>query len=240
MLDRMTITRSSAPVREQVVRILQEAIADGYFSPGQRLVERELCELLGASRTTVREALRQLEAEGLVKVVPGKGVVAAAISPAEAVALYRVREVLEGLAGRLFAESASEEAIAKLDSTMDQLLATVDETPPDVKRVLAIKNQLYDVLFEGCGNPVLRSLTESIHARVTLLRSASLSYSYSERLPQMLAEMRAIIESIRRRDSAAAEQACAAHVRSAARAALLMLEHGEASGPARVPTAESA
>lgn len=225
MLERMTITRTPAPVREQVVRILQSAIANGDFSPGQRLVERELCALLGASRTTVREAMRQLEAEGLVRVVPGKGVVVASISPAEAAALYRVREALEGLAGRLFAENASKAAVEDLGAVFDQLATRVDQTPNDVKGVLAIKDQLYDVLFEGCGNPVLASMAESVHARVMLLRSMSLSHP--GRMPQMLAEMRAIVEAIQRRDPVAAEQTCAAHVRGAARAAFRMLDSAE-------------
>lgn len=237
MLERMTITRSPAPVRTEAVRILQRAIASGRFSPGQRLVERELCELLGASRTTVREALRQLEAEGLVRLVPGKGVVAASISPSEAVALYQVREALEGLAGRLFTENASDAAVAELASLLDRLAGAVDETPNDVKHVLAIKDQLYDVLFEGCGNSVLRSLAESVHARVTLLRSMSLSYP--GRMSQMLAEIRAIIEALQRRDPAAAERACAEHVRSAARAALVMLERREAADRPAMATAQA-
>jgi len=78
----------------------------GRFKPGQRLLEKELCRLTGVSRTSIRESLRQLEAEGLIKVIPNKGPVVATITLNEAIDLYQVRQVLEGLACRLFAERA--------------------------------------------------------------------------------------------------------------------------------------
>lgn len=237
MVNGMTITRTPAPVREQAVRILQGAIANGHFAPGQRLVERELCELLGASRTTVREALRQLEAEGLVRVVPGKGVVAASISATDAIALYQVREVLEGLTGRLFAENASDQSIANLEAVLQELAEAVEQAPNDFKGVLMIKDRLYQVLFEGCGNPVLRALAASVHARVTLLRSMSLSHP--GRLAQMLSEMRAMVDAIRRRDSLEAEKLCALHVRGAARAALEMLQQTEPANRSQLATSLS-
>jgi DNA-binding GntR family transcriptional regulator len=102
------LVRESAPLRKQVRDVLRAEIVSMRFKPGQRLLERELCELTGVSRTVIREALRALEAEGLVNVIPGKGPsVAPQVELEEARGLYETRAVLEGLAGRNFVERAT-------------------------------------------------------------------------------------------------------------------------------------
>src|ERR1700719_4244153 len=87
-------------VRAMVAQKLREAIMSGTLKPGQRLVERELCEMTGVSRPSIREALRLLEADGLVSTVPHRGPVVSTISLEEARQLYAARAVLEGFAGR--------------------------------------------------------------------------------------------------------------------------------------------
>ena len=87
-------------VRSMVTQKLREAIMSGTLKPGQRLVERELCEMTGVSRPSIREALRLLEADGLVNTVPHRGPVVSTISLEEAKQLYTARAVLEGFAGR--------------------------------------------------------------------------------------------------------------------------------------------
>lgn len=99
-----TITHVAAPVREQVGSQLRQAIVSGQLAPGTRLIERELCTLLGVSRTSLREALRHLEGDGLVTNIPHKGMVVSTITWEEAEEIYEVRAVVEGLAGRLCAD----------------------------------------------------------------------------------------------------------------------------------------
>src|ERR1700743_1459943 len=99
----LQIVRKSATLRLLVEDKLRAAIATGRFKPGQRLVERELCELTGVGRTSIREALRPLEAEGLVTVVPHRGPSVSKMTVEEARHLYAVRGLLEGYAGRCFA-----------------------------------------------------------------------------------------------------------------------------------------
>jgi len=218
------IQRSAAPVREQVVRALRQAIIHGRFSPGQRLVSHELCRWLGASRTTVREALRQLQAEGLVEDVPGRGPVVARVSVEEARRLYEVREALEGLAARLVAErgtsQAREELVRALDE-VEQAYAT-----GDVARMLAAKDHFYEALFRGSGNPVLHSLATTLHARISRLRVASLSQP--GRPADSLAEVKAIVDAILRADPDRAEATCRWHVRRAAEVAVQGLRATEA------------
>src|SRR6188768_4396301 len=96
------VDRVAAPLREQVIGALRAAILDFRLAPGQRLVERELIEQLGVSRTTVREALRELTSEGLVTVVPQKGAVVATPTLEDAIDLYDVRAALESLVVQRF------------------------------------------------------------------------------------------------------------------------------------------
>ena len=88
----MLVTRTQAPVRQQTVNNLRNAIVQGRFKPGERLLEKELCKFTGVSRTSVRESLRQLEAEGLIEMIPNKGPVVATISIIEAIDLYEIRQ----------------------------------------------------------------------------------------------------------------------------------------------------
>lgn len=94
------VGRVAAPLREQVIEALRAAILEFGLTPGQRLVERELIEQLGVSRTTVREALRELTSEGLVTVVPQCGAIVSSPSPSEAEELYEARVALESLVVR--------------------------------------------------------------------------------------------------------------------------------------------
>ena len=99
-----TIDKSAAPLRRQVLDELRQSIIAGRLAPGARLVERELTAMLGVSRTVVREALRQLESEGLISIIPNKGPVVRELTLGEATDIYSIRAVLEGLAARRFVE----------------------------------------------------------------------------------------------------------------------------------------
>ena len=112
-MSNMAVTRHP-PIRDQIADILRSAIVKLEFEPGQVLVERNLCEMTQASRPSVREALRQLEAEGLVESHNGRGTIVRVISAEEAAQVYEVRAELEGLAARLFTERATGDQRAAL------------------------------------------------------------------------------------------------------------------------------
>lgn len=208
----LTVARSAAPLREEVVRILRKAIVDGRFPPGSRLTERDLIALLDASRTTIREAVRQLEAEGFVRSIPGKGLEVASVTPDDVRDLYEMRAVLEGLAARLFAERASEVEKRMLRGAFEELLEGYERG--DIPSIIERKDRFYDVLFRGAGNPLLQSYMETLHARIKLLRSASLSSP--GRLQASADELRPIVDAIERGDAEAAERYSIAHVQAAA------------------------
>lgn len=207
----MRVSTVAAPVREQVLGNIREAIFNRTFAPGQRLIERELCELTGVSRTSVREALRQLESEGLVKIVPNRGPIVARISAKEAAELYEVRSVLEGLAVRLFTERATLEQITMLSEAVDRIEVASSDGPA---ALLAAKDNFYGVLLSGAGNAMVVWVLDSLRARVTHLRATSLYRPGRSR--ETVAELRVLLDAVSRRDADAAWNAAVHHVQQAA------------------------
>ncbi|MHA6615804.1 GntR family transcriptional regulator [Pseudonocardia sp. DLS-67] len=213
------VRREAAPLRTQVVGLLRDAIVGAEYAPGERLTERVLCERFEVSRTVVREALRQLESEGLVEMVPQRGPVVATVSAADAVSLYEVREVLEALAGRAFAERATAAQKATLQRRLKSFEAALDRG--DLRAVLAAKEGFYDALLDGAGNPVARATLRGIHARTSMLRGMTLQAP--GRSDHTRRELRAITRAATSGDPAAAWAACEEHVRSAAVVAMEQL-----------------
>jgi DNA-binding GntR family transcriptional regulator len=223
-LDGMHIERVDAPVRRQVEDAIRMAIVDGHFKPEQRLVEEALCKRLTVSRSIIREALRQLVAEGLVVIVPHHGARVASVNCEEARQIYEVRAQLEALAGRGFAIHADESALNALKSVVADLeRAAADESSG--RSVLAIKQRFYEILLAHCGNQIVREVFQRLNNRISLLRSLSLSQS--GRLPATVHEIRQLINALERRDPAAAHEACLLHVENAAANALRTLSARE-------------
>jgi GntR family transcriptional regulator, trigonelline degradation regulator len=207
------VNRVAAPVREQVFDQLRQAIVEMRLKPEQRLVERELIEQTGVSRTTIREVLRQLAAEGLVTTIPHKGTVVAAPSVERAAELYEVRAVLEGMAARQFAERATDLHMRALRRAFDGIEKRAKQA--NSQALLEAKKHFYDALFEGAANGTIQDLVETLQARVTVLRAASMSQP--GRAARMVEEVRAIVDALERRDGDAAAAACVHHVNEAAR-----------------------
>lgn len=213
------VSRQAAPIRTQTLRKLREAILDDYFKPGDRLYEKELCEQFGVSRTSIREALRQLEAEGLVFTVPNHGPIVTKVTYRDAEDIYQVRELVECLASRLFAERATDEQVRDLAGAVDDLEKAY--LADDMREFLKVKTRVYEILFSGCGNRVAHSFFKSLIARVNFLRKTSLSQPGRTR--DSVAEMRAILRAIQERDPEKAYEKCLEHVRRASAVALELL-----------------
>jgi DNA-binding GntR family transcriptional regulator len=211
------VQRVAAPLREQVLDLLRQAIVEHRLKPGQRLIERELVEQIGVSRTTIREVLRQLAAEGLVATIPQRGAVVAMPTPEEAAELYEVRAALESLAARRFVEHASESQVAALRAAYEEVAAIMSAgDDADVLAMLQSKDLFYDVLLKGSGNRSVHSILSGLNARVSVLRATSMRRP--GRAQQSLAELEQIVLAVERGDGDAAAQACAHHVEMAASA----------------------
>lgn len=217
------IGRVAAPLREQVVTLVRDAILGFRLQPGQRLIERELVEQLGVSRATVREVLRQLAVEGLVTVVPQRGAVVTALTPDDAADLYEMRASLESLAVRRFVQRATSEQVAELCAAVEEIERTGSSTEPEDQ--LRAKDEFYRVLLRGSGSEPLQQTLASLQARVRLLRATSLSEPGRPR--QAAAELRAVVDAVQAGDAEVAAKACAFHVQNAARTALARLSKSE-------------
>jgi DNA-binding GntR family transcriptional regulator len=212
----LRVGRVAAPLREQAAEVIRRAILEFHFKPGQRLIERELIERTGVSRTTIREVLRQLSAEGLVTTIPQKGMVVVSLTEEEVADLYEVRALLESCVGRRFAERATDEQVKALRAGFKELSKLL-KGAKDIHERLDAKDRFYDLMLEGAGSAELRSLLGSLQDRVRLMRARSLSQP--GRVQKTLKEIQAIVEAIEARDPDAAAAASEQHVMSAARAA---------------------
>lgn len=206
----MAVTRHP-PIRDQIAGILRTAIVDLYFRPGQLLIERELCELTGASRPSVREALRQLEAEGLVESRNGRGTMVRVMGVDEVRHLYEVRAELEGLAARLFTERADETHRADL---ADAVSALGEATSSGASAaILKAQGVFYHVLFDGAGNPLLDQIIQGLQVRVAQLRALTLTVP--GRAADSSHEFEVLGRAIAGGDPEAAHEAAVSHVRRA-------------------------
>lgn len=206
-----------APTRARLSVGIRTAIIDGEFAPGVRLNERQLCETYQVSRTAVREALRQLEAEGFVTIEANRGARVSTISYTDAQASFEVRGALESLACSLFAQRGRPD---QKQALMDALRGVEQAMRDDgtLEEVLASKDRFYDALLAGADNPVLTTTLRLLHARIQLLRRHSLSAP--DRMTHSLAEISEVCRAILAGDVEAARKAGAHHVEQARFAAL--------------------
>ena len=197
-------------VRDKVVDVLRQAILDGILKPGRRLTEKELTELTGVSRTSVREALRRLQAEGLLEESPSRGLRVAVPSEAEVEQIYEIRAELEPLAVRLFVERASQQEVDELASAIEEL----DRSSFGTKEVL---DRLDRVLLRGCRNPILEEVLGGLYSRTHAIRRVSASTA--GRMTVAKQEYADLAEAIRRRSAVDAVSAARRHVTAATESA---------------------
>ena len=210
------IEKTAASLRQQVIERLREAVISGRLSPSQRLTERELTESLGVSRTVVREALRQLEAEGLIEVIPNKGPVVRALTAEEAEDIYRIRSVLQGLAAQQFVAHATPEQIEALEDALDAVVAAYEAG--DAERTVETKTQFYEVLYDGAASETLSSMLATLHARMWRWRTLGLAHPQrsAARSRESLDNLRGIVAAIRNANADAAERLTRAEANQAA------------------------
>ncbi|QJU52593.1 GntR family transcriptional regulator [Herbiconiux sp. KACC 21604] len=222
------IERHAAPLRLQVVRMLREDILEGVLAPGDRLLENALCDSYGVSRTVVREALRQLETESLITMLPGRGPIVTVLEKHDIQALYQVRAALEGLAAELFARDASVEQAARMRALIESMESRYLHGTVETRE--ESKEEFYSLLLEGAGNAVLESQLRGVHTRIGLFRRYA--FVDEHRVAISMEELRQIVRELAvTRDPAAARRASEHHIQLAGELAVLeytkRLQHTE-------------
>jgi len=185
----------------QVHQILRQALLQSKFPAGERLIETQLAEMLGVSRTPVREALSKLEAEGLVEAAPSGGVIVRDLQ-AELAEIYGLRQRLEGYAAALAATRITEAELAELDAVRQQAFAMIDQPSPE-KRA-ALNNRFHSLLTEASHSPRLVRLVNDF--RDYFLTPEIILYYDRATGVRQHEQHREIVEALRSHDAARCEQ----------------------------------
>ncbi|WIV49797.1 GntR family transcriptional regulator [Marivivens sp. LCG002] len=201
-------------------RRLLEDIGNGHLAPGARLRETELAERFGISRTPIREAIRQLEADGLVVHMPRQGATIRVLDYSEVMELYEMRAVLEGTAARLAARAASDLELDELETLNSELSQAAD-----VRTAYELNRQFHMTLLDAAKN---RYLIKSVNAlQKTLLIIGTSTLAEADRAQQAVKEHAALLVALKARDGVRAEELMRAHIEAAHRVRLKALRARE-------------
>ncbi|WJK40100.1 GntR family transcriptional regulator [Solwaraspora sp. WMMA2056] len=189
----------SGTVHERVRDWMRSAIVDGTLKPGSRIVQTEIAQLLGVSPTPVREAMRDLAAEGLIKVHARKVATVTAIDAAELRDIRLLRETLEGLAARLCAERITEAELNKAERMQEEM-----ERDPDLGKYVELNRAFHLYLYDAARSPRLTQMLLSLRTATPGMLSVAFMRSKERRLDG-LDEHRRFLKACRDRDLDAAE-----------------------------------
>jgi DNA-binding GntR family transcriptional regulator len=220
MTNVLRLTEHPPLRRDQALERLRDAIITGHFAPGARLIERELCEAMGVSRTSIREVLRRLEAEQLIEVEPRRGPIVARLSRKQVEEIYEVRALLEAAVVRRFALEASVEDIAELRRIYDKL--SVVRGQGDVSAIVSTTRQFSEHMMGIVNHELINDIHQKLIARISVSRVFAISHP--GRLEQSARELAIVMDAIERRDAELAAQSLTIYVRNAGEAALKRLD----------------
>ena len=162
------------PLREVVFNTLRQAIITGEFAPGERLMEISLANRLGVSRTPVREAIRKLELEGFVVMIPRRGTYVADISIKDINEVYEIRTSLDVLAAGLAAERINDDELETLQRLLVEIGQHIEENNMD--KIVEVDIAFHDVLYQASRNERLRNIINNLREQITVIRGRSMMY----------------------------------------------------------------
>ena len=224
--DNIKVDRNQKTLRELTLEKVRSAIFSQYFKPGQRLVERTLCEELDVSRSVVREVLRHLETEGLVESVSQQGPIVAIIDADTTRQIYELRALLEGHAAAACAIRRDEASIASMAVTLQRIEAAFEAA--DLQAVMEQTGIFYRTMFHAAGDTVAWGMVNSLNARINRLRVITIA----SRQRGLVApgEMQKLLSAIRAKNPEAARLAAQKHIQNAQAIAMESLTKDAASG----------
>lgn len=215
---RRVIQHQAAPLRQQVVELLRREILEDVLHPGERLTETALCERYGVSRTVIREALRQLETESLITMLPNRGPIVAVLTVHDIESLYEIRERLEGLVGELFAKRATPSQALQLIEHLERMETRY--LRGDLESRAESKDEFYRILFAGSDNQILATSLVGIHTRIGIFKHYA--FLDEKRVEVSMEEIRRIVDAAAvKRDPERARIACEEHIRLAGKLAVI-------------------
>lgn len=217
---------SYKPLRELVFEALREAIINGKLRPGERMMEIQLAEEMGVSRTPIREAIRKLELEGLVLMIPRKGAYVSGLSIREIADVFEIRRALEGLAAELAAERITDEELEELERFLVKIAEDIEDA--DLDKVVATDTGFHTLLYQASRNQRLSQIINNLREQIQRFRTTSLSYP--GRMKDALEEHRKIVEAISSRDGEAARKIAQEHIENAENSMMNMIQQNQKYG----------
>lgn len=215
---------SYKPLRELVCEKIRQAITTGIFRPGERLMEIQLAEEMGVSRTPVREAIRKLELEGFVVMIPRRGTYVADISIKDITEVYEIRTALESLAAGLAAERISDEELEEMQRLLVEIGQYVEAENEEehMDEIVRIDSSFHDILYQASRNERLVNIISNLREQITTLRGRSMHYP--GRLKDTLSEHKVIVDMLAQRDAEKAQQVVREHLENAEHTLLKAIE----------------
>lgn len=211
---------SYKPLRDVVVESIRQAIISGQFPPGMRLMELQLAEEMGVSRTPVREAIRKMELEGLVVMIPRRGAYVADISIKDINEVYEVRTALDVLSAGLAAERIDKSEIQEMRELLAEEAALVEVK--DYPKIIDNDTAFHDVIYCASGNTRCMNIISNLREQITAIRGRSMPYP--GRVEIMLKEHRAIFDAIAAGKVEKAQEAVRTHMENAEQTLLKVIK----------------
>jgi len=215
---------SYKPLREIVFESLREAIISGVLKPGERMMEIQLADEMGVSRTPVREAIRKLELEGFVVMIPRKGAYVAGISLKDIADVFEIRAALEGLAAGLAAERITEEELEEMERMMVRKAEIIENN--DLESIVEVDTAFHDILFKASRNERLVQILSNLREQIQRFRTTSLAVP--GRMKEALEEHRKIVEVLSERNVVLAQSLATEHIENAENVMLEALRNNQA------------
>jgi DNA-binding GntR family transcriptional regulator len=227
-----TVTTATFPEREdqslhdEILTRLRDHIVEGNIPDGGRIPERQLCEMLGISRTPLREALKVLAAEGLIELLPHRGARVRQLSERDLGELFDVMGGLESLAGRLACENISDAEIAEIERLHYEMYGFYLHR--DMHGYFRINQLIHQKIVEASRNAALQATYASFAGRIRRIRYSANFARKRERWGEAMREHEAILEALRRRAGSELADILFVHLRNKRTAAVEHLKQPEA------------
>lgn len=216
---------AAASLHDDVLARLREHIVEGRVAEGERVPERQLCELFGVSRTPMREALKVLAAEGLIELLPNRGARVPRLSGDDVRALFDLMGGLESLAGRLACGNATDALVAEVEALQHEMYGCYLRR--DMHGYFAINQRIHAAILAAAANPPLAAAYKSCADRVRRVRYAANRVQRRDRWSEALREHEAILDALRRRAASEMADLLFFHLRNTADAILEARDAGE-------------
>ena len=211
---------SFLPLRETICESLRDAIRRGILRPGERLMEIQVADELGVSRTPVREAIRKLEQEGYLVMMPRRGTYVANMSIRDVNEIFEIRTALESLSGGLAAERITAEELDKLQRLLVIIGGCMKEG--NMEKIVAVDIEFHDLLYQAARNQRLVGIISNLREQLTRFRT--LSMSYPGRLEATLEEHKTMVDAIANGDVKEARRAAERHMEKAEKTLLKAMQ----------------